>query len=141
MATSSVTLTKRPTLVELHIRVRRLKLPWVAIFILAVMLVCAGFAPWLAPHDPTDKDILNNRIAPWVNMTYPLGTDVLGRDILSRLIYGARTTVFISLVALGTGAAVGTILGLMSGYLGGWIDAIIMRVADAAMGFPTTGQG
>ena len=137
MATNSIALTRRSSVADWHGRVRRLKLPWVAIFILTVMLVCAGFAPWLAPHDPTDKDILNNRIAPGVTLEYPLGTDVLGRDILSRLIYGARTTVFISLVALGTGAAVGTVLGLMSGYLGGWTDAIIMRVADAAMGFPT----
>ncbi|HEU0020190.1 MAG TPA: ABC transporter permease [Dehalococcoidia bacterium] len=137
MATNSIALTRRSSVADWRGRVRRLKLPWVAIFILTVMLVCAGFAPWLAPHDPTDKDILNNRIAPGVTLEYPLGTDVLGRDILSRLIYGARTTVFISLVALGTGAAVGTVLGLMSGYLGGWTDAIIMRVADAAMGFPT----
>ena len=66
-----------------------------------------------------------------------MGTDTLGRDLLSRLIYGARTTVLISLVALGTGGVVGTMLGLVSGYAGGWTDTIIMRIADAALGFPT----
>ena len=101
------------------------------------MLICAVFAPFLAPHDPTDKDIINSRIAPGETSAYPLGTDILGRDILSRLIYGARTTVVISLVALGTGVVVGTVLGLVSGYLEGWTGAIIMRSADAVMGFPT----
>ena len=99
--------------------------------------MCAAFAPLLAPHDPTDIDIVNSRIGPGETMTYPLGTDIMGRDILSRLIHGARTSVFIGLVALGTGAFVGTLLGLLSGYMGGWTDAIIMRIADAAMGFPT----
>ena len=70
-------------------------------------------------------------------MSYPLGTDVLGRGMLSRLIYGARTSLVISLVALGSGAVVGTALGLISGYRGGWVDALIMRTCDAAMGFPT----
>jgi peptide/nickel transport system permease protein len=66
-----------------------------------------------------------------------LGTDVMGRDMLSRLIYGARTSVLISMVALGTGMVVGTALGLIAGYKGGWMDSLIMRAADAALGFPT----
>ncbi len=118
-------------------RVGQAKLPWIPLFVLTVMLICAVFAPFLAPHDPTDKDIINSRIAPGETSAYPLGTDILGRDILSRLIYGARTTVVISLVALGTGVVVGTVLGLVSGYLEGWTGAIIMRSADAVMGFPT----
>ena len=70
---------------------------------------------------------------------HPLGTDVLGRDLLARLIFGARTVMFISLVALGTGAFTGTVLGLTAGYRGGWADVAIMRAADAALGFPTPG--
>ena len=66
-----------------------------------------------------------------------LGTDELGRDLLSRLIYGARTAIFISVIALGFGAFVGSVLGLIAGYRGGIIDALIMRAADAALGFPT----
>ena len=76
-------------------------------------------------------------MAPGDSLRHPLGTDVLGRDVLARLIYGARTAMFISLVALGTGAFVGTTLGLLSGYRGGWLDVLIMRAADAALGFPT----
>jgi peptide/nickel transport system permease protein len=81
--------------------------------------------------------MLEARKSPGETTTYFLGTDIMGRDILSRLIYGARTTVFISMMALLSGAFVGAVLGLISGYLGGWTDTIIMRVADAAMGFPT----
>ena len=66
-----------------------------------------------------------------------LGTDKSGKDILSRLIYGARTSVFISLVALGTGAVVGTAIGVMSGYFGGRVDIFMMRLVDAVLGFPT----
>ena len=113
------------------------KLPWIPIVILGVLLVCSALASVLSPHDPTDKNVIDSRIAPFQVSDYPLGTDILGRDMLSRLIFGARTTVYISLVALATGAIVGTVLGLIAGYLGGIIGATIMRVADAVMGFPT----
>ena len=81
--------------------------------------------------------ILDAKLAPWEDLAYPLGTDVLGRDMLSRLIYGARTALFISLIALGTGAFVGTVLGLIAGIREGWVDVLISRAADAALGFPT----
>ena len=122
---------------ELGTRIRRMRLPWIPLTIMVTMLTCAVFAPWLAQHDPTAISMLDRRIAPFENPSYPLGTDILGRDMLSRLIYGARTSVFISLVALGTGAFVGTVLGLTAGYRGGWLDILIMRAADAALGFPT----
>lgn len=105
--------------------------------VIVVLGLCAALAPLIAPHDPTSLEMGKARLAPGQDWAYPLGTDVLGRDILSRLIYGARTTMVISLVALGAGALVGTVLGLISGYLGGWVDALIMRTADAALGFPT----
>ena len=129
--------TKESRLGQLQQRISRFKLPWIPIVILAILLVCSAFAPQLSPHDPSDKDIINSRIPPGQNSEYLLGTDILGRDMLSRMIFGARTTVYISLVALATGAIVGTILGLISGYLGGVIGAVIMRIADAVMGFPT----
>ena len=122
---------------QLQKLVSETKLPWIPIVILAVLLVCSAMAPVLSPHDPTDKNVIDSRIAPFQVSDYPLGTDILGRDMLSRLIFGARTTVYISLVALATGAIVGTVLGLIAGYLGGIIGATIMRVADAVMGFPT----
>ena len=112
-------------------------LPWISLSIVAVLLTCAAFAPLLAPHDPERIRILDARLGPGENLKYPLGTDVMGRDMLSRLIYGARTSVLISLVALGAGAFVGTALGLVSGFRAGWIDALTMRAADATMGFPT----
>jgi peptide/nickel transport system permease protein len=74
---------------------------------------------------------------PGRDWTYPLGTDVLGRDMLSRLIHGARTTVLVSFVALTAGAIVGTVLGLISGNEGGRLDALIMRFTDATLAFPS----
>ncbi|NQW22507.1 MAG: ABC transporter permease [SAR202 cluster bacterium] len=118
-------------------KILRARLPWAPIIIMAVVVICAIFAPLLAPHDPTDIDIGVRKLAPGENWSYPLGTDRLGRDMLSRLIYGARTSAFISLVALGAGAVVGTTVGLVSGYAGKWTDTILMRITDAAMGFPT----
>ncbi len=121
---------------------KRERLPWIPIFVMTVMLLCAAFAPLLAPHDPTGINMLNAKFAPvymgeYWDWSHPLGTDVLGQDMLSRLIYGARTAMFISLIALGTGAFVGTVLGLISGFQSGWVDVLIMRAADAALGFPT----
>ena len=129
--------TKESRLGQLQQRISRFKLPWIPIVILTILLVCAALAPQLSPYDPDDKDIINSRIPPGQTSDYLLGTDILGRDMLSRLIFGARTTVYISLVALATGAIVGTVLGLIAGYLGGMIGAAIMRIADAVMGFPT----
>ena len=136
-AGSQITASSPDRLRELGTRIRRMRLPWIPLTIMVTMLTCAVFAPWLAQHDPTAISMLDRRIAPFENPSYPLGTDILGRDMLSRLIYGARTSVFISLVALGTGAFVGTVLGLTAGYRGGWLDILIMRAADAALGFPT----
>ena len=122
---------------QLRRQLRDYRLPWVPIVVFAVLLVCAAFAPLLAPHDTETLDILGSKIPPGQTSEHLLGTDTLGRDLLSRLIYGARTTVLISLVALGTGGVVGTMLGLVSGYAGGWTDTLIMRLTDAALGFPT----
>jgi peptide/nickel transport system permease protein len=104
---------------------------------MGVLLVCAGFAPLLSPHDPVEISMLDAKLAPGENPTDPLGTDILGRDMLSRLIYGARTAVFISLIALATGAFVGTVLGLIAGIRPGVLDILISQAADANLGFPT----
>ena len=122
---------------QLRRQLREYRLPWLPIIVFAVVLVCAVFAPLLAPHDTDKLNILGSKIPPGETSEHLLGTDTLGRDLLSRLIYGARTTVLISLVALGTGGVVGTLLGLVSGYAGGWTDTLIMRLTDAALGFPT----
>ena len=89
---------------------------------MGVLLFCAVFAPLVSPHDPIKISMSNARLAPGENLAFPLGTDVMGRDVLSRLIYGARTAVFISLIALGAGGFVGSTLGLLSGFRGdGWM--------------------
>ena len=136
-ATDNILVTRSGRLGQLRQQVGGYRLPWLPILIFTVMLICAAFAPLLAPHDTTGLNILERNISPGETADHLLGTDTLGRDVLSRLIFGARTTVIISLVALGTGGVVGTLLGLFSGYLGGWVDVVIMRITDAALGFPT----
>ena len=140
MASTAPVVVKRSPLNRLRVIIGagpRGRIPWIPLFIMSVLLICTLFAPWLAPHDPIKISMSNARLAPFEDFNYVLGTDIMGRDMLSRLIHGARTGVFISLVALGAGAFVGTTLGLISGFRGGWIDNLIMRTADAALGFPT----
>ena len=114
-------------------------IPWIPTSVLVLLLFCAVFAPLLAPYDPKEPDVLKGvqRIGPFESSENWFGVDILGRDILSRLIHGARISAFISLVSLGFGAVVGTSLGIISGYIGGKTDAFIMRVTDGVMGFPT----
>ena len=126
----------RSRLRSARLEIKRLRLPWLALVVIAILLICAIFAELLAPHDPMDINIMDAKIPPFQNWDYPLGTDILGQDMLSRLIFGARTSVVISMTALITGTAAGTALGLASGYRGGWVDALIMRVCDAAFAFP-----
>ena len=118
-------------------KTRELRLPWIPIFILVLLIVAAVLAPLLAPHDPEQLNKRDREVPPFENTKFLLGTDKSGKDILSRLIYGARTSVFISLVALGTGAVVGSAIGVISGYFGGRIDIFLMRLVDAVLGFPT----
>ena len=116
--------------------------PVVAATLLTVLLVIpAAFAPLVAPYDPL-KGSLAKRLMPPVwqdggTMDHPLGTDKLGRDILSRLIYGARVSLAVSLVAIFVGGILGTVLGLVSGYFGGWVDSVLMRLVDISLSLPT----
>ncbi|HEU0020351.1 MAG TPA: ABC transporter permease [Dehalococcoidia bacterium] len=137
MASLNVATGRIDRLLAIPGKARQARLPWIPLIIMGVLLVCAGFAPLLSPHDPVEISMLDSKLAPWADLTYPLGTDILGRDMLSRLIYGARTAVFISLIALGTGAFVGTVLGLVAGIRPGSVDILISRAADATLGFPT----
>ena len=134
--TNSLTIG-RGRLRQLQQQAKENRLPWLPIVIMGVMLVCAVFAPLLAPHNPTEVSLLDSRIPPGEDWAYPLGTDTMGRDMLSRLIFGAQTAAKISLLALAVGTVLGTAVGLVSGYKGGILDAILMRAADVALGFPT----
>lgn len=103
--------------------------------ILVVLLLVALFAPLLAPHDPFTQN-LGNRLQPLGSDGHLLGTDSLGRDILSRLIYGSRITLYIvTLVAL-IAPIVGLFVGTVAGYVGGWADSILMRITDIFLAFP-----
>jgi len=102
--------------------------------VIIILIVAAIFAPWLTPHDPYDTNISQRLLTPsWDHL---LGTDSLGRDTLSRLIYGSRIALMVGAVSVGIAATVGMTIGLIAGYFGGWIHSIIMRFVDALMCFP-----
>lgn len=90
--------------------------------------------PWLAPYDPYLTDVLNILAKP--SLTHFLGTDVLGRDTLSRLIYGARTALTVGILTVTIGTSIGIILGLIAGYFGGAVSMVIMRLMDMLLSFP-----
>nr|WP_245628047.1 ABC transporter permease subunit [Shouchella shacheensis] len=103
------------------------------IFIIALILV-AIFAPYLAPYDPYEPDYANILAGP--SADHLAGTDEYGRDIFSRLIEGSRISLSVGFISVFAGGVVGTILGLLSGYFGGWLDRLIMRTSDIMFAFP-----
>ena len=103
--------------------------------IVTFWIACALFAPWIAPYPPNKLDALLIG-HPYPSAQHWLGVDNLGRDILSRIIWGARTVLTVAPVAVLGAAALGIILGLLAGYRGGWIDALIMRIGDTLLAFP-----
>ena len=116
----------------------------VAAAIAALCLLCALFAPWVSPHNPFDLATLNlsdARLPPaWIEggtTTYLLGTDDQGRDILSALFYGARISLLVGLASVLVSLVVGVGLGLLAGFVGGAVDAFIMRVCDVMLSFPS----
>ncbi len=115
--------------------------PVVAVIFLILIALCALFATQLAPKDPNRVDIFATLKPPLSTdregeIEFLLGTDSAGRDVLSRVIYGARISFFVGLAAVGLGGGVGTILGLAAGYLGGRADDVIMRLADIQLAYP-----
>lgn len=107
--------------------------------ILATVVLLAAVGPFLPLPDPNAQD-LRGRLQPPVmfggDMSHPLGTDQLGRDMLARLVAGARLTVLIAVLAVGLGGVIGTIAGMLAGYKGGWLDTVISRVIDAQLAVP-----
>ena len=102
--------------------------------VILLLIITAIFAPWLAPHDPYQQNLDQTLLQP--SMAHPLGTDSLGRDTLSRIIYGSRNSLMVGVIALGIAASIGMTMGMVSGYFGGWIDTLFMRFIDALMCFP-----
>ena len=103
--------------------------------VIVLFVLMAVFAPLLAPYDPVDDQALTERFA-GPSAAHPLGQDELGRDILSRIIYGARVSLTAGLAAVVFATVGGTIVGLIAGYAGGWADAVLMRMMDVLLAFP-----
>ncbi len=113
-----------------------------AIIILVIVLACV-FANWVAPHtpfDPATLSIMDNNLPPaWMSGSDPrfvLGTDIQGRDVLSAMLYGGRISLMVGLGAVALSAAIGMTIGLLSGYFGGLVDTILMRIAEIQFAFP-----
>jgi len=115
-------------------RFRRHKLARAGAIFIVILISIAIFAPVIAPHDPYEIDLSAYREHP--GYVHWLGTDTMGRDILSRLIYASRTSLVVGLGAISICVIIGTILGSISGYSGGWIDSLIMRLTDTILCFP-----
>lgn len=108
--------------------------PRLSLIFIVLAISCALFAPVIAPYDPIEKDFENILVAP--NSHYWLGTDNVGRDNLSRIIYGARISVRIAVIAVALAAAVGTLVALAAGVFRGWVDVVLMRITDGFMALP-----
>ncbi len=107
---------------------------WLAAGFLALVICCALFAPWIAPHDPTDADL--SASLDGISSTHWLGADQSGQDIASRIMYGARTGLIGPLLILGFALVVGPPIGILAAWKGGWVDTVISRATDAGIAFP-----
>ncbi|HXF82008.1 MAG TPA: ABC transporter permease [bacterium] len=115
-------------------RFARNRLALIGLWVTLLIILLAVFAGWAAPHNPIKPDF--GRIMQPPSRTHPLGTDDLGRDVLSRVIYGTRTSLLAGLVSVGIAVLIGLPLGLVSGYYGGRLDDLLMRITDAMLSFP-----
>jgi len=114
--------------------------PTLPLAIVAALVLCGVLAPLLAPHSPVEGS-LGERLVPPLGMEgskagHPLGTDRLGRDTLSRLLYGARISLAVSVVGISLTGAAGSFIGLLAGFLGGWVDTLLMRLVDISLSLP-----
>jgi peptide/nickel transport system permease protein len=109
-------------------------LAMLGLFILILLIVMAIFAPWIAPHNPLWGDLPDRLLPP--SGKFLLGTDDQGRDIFSRIVFGARTTLYIIGLVAVTAAPIGLLIGTTAGYLGGWVETALMRLTDAFLAYP-----
>ena len=120
---------------------RARRLPLLPMLILAIFVITGLAAPLIAPHDPERGDIRARNAPPvWDaggSSKYLLGTDHLGRDLLSRVVFGARISLAVVVVTLGVGMVIGVVCGLIAGFYGGWIDELLMRIVDIKLAIPT----
>ena len=113
----------------------RIPLACFGVAIIVTLVIAAVFAPHLAPRDPYLQDVAHVLEPP--SKQFPLGTDRLGRDVLSRLVFGSRVALIVSVGAIGLGVLVGLPLGVSCGYLRGWFDEVMMRIMDGLLAFPS----
>jgi glutathione transport system permease protein len=126
--------TIRSPLAEFWRRFRAKRIAIAAGIVLVLIVLVAVLAPWTAPYDPAAPDYQNILAGP--SSTHWFGTDAYGRDIFSRVIWGGRISLWVGFISVAIGGTAGVILGLISGYLGGWMDSIIMRFCDVLLAFP-----
>jgi peptide/nickel transport system permease protein len=131
----------RPQKNQLLSRFFRSKAAVISVFVLLLVLVGAAAAPWVAPNDPFAIKLIQRLKPPGytssAGITFWLGTDSLGRDVFSRIIYGARVSLMVGLSAVVISGTVGLLVGLLSGYFGGRVDDVFMRICDIQLSFPT----
>ncbi len=142
VATPSLAVPKSPPRWRLVVnRLVRSKAALISVVILTLVVIAALAAPWVAPNDPFALRLVQRLRPPGFTTasgaTFWFGTDALGRDVLSRLIYGARVSLVVGLSAVLISGTVGLLLGLVSGFFGGVVDDVIMRIADIQLSFPT----
>ena len=116
-------------------RFRRNRLALSGLVLVAILFLISLLAPWLTPYDPNFIDI--QQILQPPSAAHWMGTDSLGRDVLSRMIYGARISLKVGFVAVGLATLIGVVLGALAGYYGGWVDNLLMRLVDLMLCFPT----
>ncbi|MFO8060230.1 MAG: ABC transporter permease [Bacillota bacterium] len=127
-------MTQTGAWVELQKTMTRHKAATAATGMMLVIVIVAIFAPQIAPRDPLDYDIADRFHPPGAK--YLLGTDSMGRCVLSRVIWGARISLQVGLLAVGIGTVIGITVGLIAGYSGGWVESLIMRMVDIGLSFP-----
>jgi peptide/nickel transport system permease protein len=117
------------------LRFRRNRLAVLGLVIVLALILVAAFAPWIATHAPNDQNLAQRLLPP--SAAHWLGTDDFGRDVFSRIVYGARITLYIVVLVAVIAAPIGLLVGTAAGYLGGWVDAALMRVTDVFLAFPS----
>ena len=117
------------------LRLRRNPLAMLGLLIVLVLVLMAAFAPVIATHDPITQNLVE-RLKPPMTDGHLLGTDEFGRDIFSRIVYGARVTLYIVALVAVTAPVFGLLVGTVAGYAGGWVDQVLMRITDIFLAFP-----
>jgi ABC-type dipeptide/oligopeptide/nickel transport system permease subunit len=117
-------------------RIRTDRFFQLGLLLVGVVVLAAVLAPWLAPHDPLSGDLRGAYLVR-PGSRFLLGTDTQGRDVLSRVLYGARLSLSVGIISQSVAVTLGVVLGLLSGYYGRWLDALVMRMADITLAFPT----